>query len=98
MKNETFLLKGKTVTGYEITLGKINLVFASTDSGLIACGAFDVAALDKFDYPAAKARGKSGSIKTIQDLLDGEIILVNETAKKLGISEKMSGNEALERI
>lgn len=34
-------LKNKTADGYVISLGKVNLVFATTPNGMIGCGAFN---------------------------------------------------------
>jgi len=75
-------------------------VFVKTDTGLVGCGAFDVLALEKFGYPAAKVTTASGtpSIAGIDDLLSGEIIVANGPAKKLGVLPGMSGREALELL
>ena len=56
MKQETIQIGGKTAQGYEIPIGPVNLVFACTRVGLVGCGAIDVAALDRFNYPAARVR------------------------------------------
>jgi len=39
-------LSKKEADGYIIPLGKLNLVNAVTDVGMVGCGAFDVAALN----------------------------------------------------
>jgi len=49
----------KHCRGPRDSLGPLNIVFATTDLGMVACGAFDVAAMDKFNYPAAKVTGVS---------------------------------------
>jgi hypothetical protein len=49
-------LASKEADGYVIPLGTINLVNVVTDVGMVGCGAFDVAALNNFGYPAAKVR------------------------------------------
>ena len=65
-------LAKKQADGYVIPLGQVNLVNVVTDVGMVGCGAFDVAALNNFGYPAAKVRpSKGNSIATIDDLLGG---------------------------
>ncbi len=62
-------LDRKQADGYVIPLGAIKLVSVVTDMGMVGCGAFDVAALNNFSYPAARVRPSQGdSIATIEDL------------------------------
>lgn len=97
MVQKKIQLTNKQADGYFIPLGQINLVFVATDRGMVACGAFDVAALNNFGYPAAKVKSKSGKpIATIDDLLQGIVKEANAEASKLGITVGMSGREALE--
>ena len=87
-------VNGKEAEGFVIPLGSVNLVFVKTDKGMIGCGAFDVMALEKFGYAAAKVKPKGNSVKDIDDLLKGEIAAVNASGEKLGIKTGMSGKEA----
>ena len=99
MLQQKIELSKKQADGYVIPIGPLNLVFVVTSKGMLGCGAFDVAALNNFGYPAAKARSKSGKpIATIEDLLEGTIKEANAEASKLGISIGMSTNEALELL
>jgi uncharacterized protein YunC (DUF1805 family) len=85
--------------GYVIPLGPVNLVNVVTDVGMVGCGAFDVAALNNFGYPAAKVRSAKGSsIATIEDLLKGIVGEVNPAAEKLGLKVGLTGREALELL
>lgn len=96
MYHKNITIEGKTVEGYVIPLEGVNLVFAIVTGGMIGCGAFDVTALDKFGYAAARIGSKDGSpISTIDDLLDGVVNAANETAAKKGIKEGLSGKDAL---
>ena len=52
MHHEKVQLKNKQADGYIIPLGPVNVVGVVTDGGMVGCGAFDVIALDRFDYPA----------------------------------------------
>ncbi len=91
-------LDAKKAEGFVIPLGSLNLVFAKTDRGMIGCGALDVLALEKFNYPAARVKPKKASIGNIDDLLEGEISIANAPARALGVHPGMSGREALERF
>ena len=92
-------LARKQADGYIITLGKVNLVNVVTDVGMVGCGAFDVAALNNFGYPAARVKPTHGSsIETVDDLLDGVVKDANDAAARLGIKAGMSGKEALDLL
>lgn len=92
-------LSRKLADGYVIPLGPVSLVSAVTDIGMVGCGAFDVAALNNFNYPAAKVRPAQGrSIATIEDLLQGIVKEVNPAAEELGLKVGLTGREALELL
>jgi uncharacterized protein YunC (DUF1805 family) len=92
-------LTRKIAEGYIIPLGPANLVAVMTDVGMVGCGAFDVAALDSFSYPAAKVRPAIGpSIIDTDDILKGIIKEVNRSAFGRGIRTGMTGRQALELL
>jgi uncharacterized protein YunC (DUF1805 family) len=92
-------LTRKVAEGYIIPLGPANLVAIITDVGMIGCGAFDVAALDSFSYPAAKVRPSIGpSIVDTDDLLKGIVKEANRSAMGRGIKNGMTGRAALELL
>jgi uncharacterized protein YunC (DUF1805 family) len=95
--HEKVQLTNKQADGYVIPLGPVNLVSVVTDMGMVGCGAFDVAALDHFGYPAARVKATRGtSVATIDDLLVAEVKDANAAAIKLGVKVGMSGREALD--
>jgi uncharacterized protein YunC (DUF1805 family) len=99
MEHIKMQLAGKQADGYVIALGPVNLVNVVTDVGMVGCGAFDVAALNNFGYPAARVRPAQGSsIATIEDLLQGIIKEANPAAEKLGLKVGQTGREALELL
>jgi len=99
MDNMKVQLTRKQAEGYIIALGPVNLVNIVTDIGMVGCGAFDVAALSNFGYPAARVRPAQGdSIATIEDLLQGIVKEVNPAAEKLGLKVGQTGREALELL
>jgi len=92
-------LSRKVADGFIIPLGPANLVAVKTDAGLVGCGAFDVAALDSFSYPAAKVRPATGpSIVNTGDILAGIVKEANRAAVSRGIRTGMTGKEALELL
>jgi len=97
MVHEKVKLTHKHADGYVIPLGPVNLVNVVTDRGMVGCGAFDVAALDHFGYPAARVKATRGTaVATVDDLLIGEVKDANVAASKLGVKIGMSGREALD--
>ena len=92
MNHTTQTINGKECDCYVVETGPFNLVFILTKNGLIGCGAFDVKALEKFDYPAVKIAG----VATIEDLLEGRVIEVNDPATTRGVLEGMSGRDTLD--
>jgi uncharacterized protein YunC (DUF1805 family) len=92
-------LSRKKAYGFVIPLGPVNLVAVRTDVGLVGCGAFDVAALDSFSYPAAKVRPSLGpSIADTDDILTGIVKEANRSAFGRGVRTGMTGKEALELL
>lgn len=97
MIHEIVPLANKQADGYVISLGSVKLVNVVTDKGMVGCGAYDVLALDRFGYPAARVKPTRGtSIASVDDLLAGEVKDVNVAAGRLGIRVGMSGREALD--
>jgi uncharacterized protein YunC (DUF1805 family) len=99
MEQVEIQLTRKVAKGYIIPLGPANLVAVMTDVGMVGCGAFDVAALDSFSYPAAKVRPAIGpSIVDTDDILKGIIKEANRSALGRGIQTGMTGRQALELL
>lgn len=97
MQQEKIRLLNSDGMGYVVPLGPVSLVWVIAANGMIGCGAFDVEALQKFSYPAARVRPVRGtSIGTLDDLLAGEIKDANPAAVQSGIFIGMTGKEALD--
>jgi uncharacterized protein YunC (DUF1805 family) len=90
---------GKPARGFVYNLGPVNLVAVVTDAGMVGCGAFDVAALEKFGYPAARVRPSAGpSVTSIPELLEGIVKDANAPAQARGVKLGMTGREALGKL
>jgi len=99
MEQVPIKLTRKMAEGFIIPLGPANLVAITTDVGLVGCGAFDVAALDSFSYPAVKVRPAIGpSITDTDDILKGIVREANRAAMGRGIKTGMTGRQALELL
>jgi uncharacterized protein YunC (DUF1805 family) len=99
MEQMKIQLAKKEADGYIIPLGPANVVAVITDIGMVGCGAFDVAALDSFSYPAARVRPSTGpSIVDIDDLLAGIVKEANRAAMGRGIHTGMTGRKALDLL
>ena len=99
MEQHKIKLAKKEADGFVIPLGPANLVAIKTDVGMVGCGAFDIAALDSFSYPAAKVRPAIGpSIVDTDDLLKGIVKEANRSAMGRGIRTGMTGKQALELL
>ena len=99
MIHKKISLTHKEADGYIVSLGPVNLVMVVTDAGMLGCGAFDVSALDRFDYPAARVRSASGlPIVTLDDLIEGIVKDANSAAGVMGITEGMNAKEALDLL
>ncbi|MGA1839588.1 MAG: YunC family protein [bacterium] len=92
-------LTRKEAESYVIPFGKFNMVAVVTDIGMIGCGMFDVLALDKFDYPAARLKSDTGGlIDNVDDLLRGIVKDANKAAQNRGIEIGMTGAQALDLL
>jgi uncharacterized protein YunC (DUF1805 family) len=99
MQKRTVPLRNAEGSGYVVPLGPVNLVWVIAAKGMVGCGAFDVQALEKFGYAAARVRPETGtSIATLDDLLSGVIREVNPSAERYGVQAGMNGQEALDLL
>ena len=89
--NETVQWKNETVEAYTVPMQTCNLVFAIRGNALLACGAFDLAALEKFNVAAAKVTG----VSCAEELLAGRVQAVNRCAVERGVSIDELGGDAL---
>jgi uncharacterized protein YunC (DUF1805 family) len=88
---ETIEVAGAPAEGYVIPMPACNLVFVTKGKALLGCGVLDVSALDKFGVAAIKVTG----VASVDDLLNGEVKAVNETAAGFGAAVGQTGREAL---
>ncbi len=99
IRHEQATVEGRSAEVVVLPIGPVNLVYARTERGLLACGAIDPAALEKFGLAAARVRPTTGSsIGSLDDLLAGEVREANSAAQALGIQPGMTGRAALAKL
>lgn len=86
----------KKFSALTIKLPKTTLLIISNDVGYVMCGALDV---HVFNQPHLKKRkviaARAVGVKTIDDLLNGEVEAATEAAERKGIVKGLSIKEAL---
>ncbi len=70
-----------------------------TASGVVGCGLYDVACADEFGMAVAIAKGTPAHpLREPEDLYDAKIVAASQAAQKLGVTQGMTGMQALERM
>ena len=63
---------------------------------MVGCGIYDISCADEFGMAFALAKGTpEHPLREPEDLYEARIVLVSKAARKLSISEGMTGMEAL---
>lgn len=91
---ETINIDGKEFEAIDIQTAKANILMIKASQGFLACSYFDIATADRLNEPVALVTG----VKSFQDMLEAKVIKVSKAAQELGISEEMTGKEALMKI
>ncbi len=99
IRHEQATVEGRSAEGVVMPIGPVSLVYARTERGLLACGAIDPQALEKFGIAAARVKPTTGgSIGSLADLLAGEVREANKPAQALGIQPGMTGRAAFAKL
>jgi quinol monooxygenase YgiN/uncharacterized protein YunC (DUF1805 family) len=99
IRHEQTTVEGRAAEVAVLPIGPVHLVYARTDRGILACGAIDPGALEKFGIAAARVRPTTGtSITSLDDLLAGEVREANTSAQALGIQAGMTGRAAWAKL
>lgn len=99
IRHEQATVDGRSVEVVVLPIGPVKLVYARTEQGILACGAIDPSALEKFGLAVARMRPTTGgSIGSLDDLLAGEVREANALALARGIQPGQSGRVALAKL
>ena len=90
-------IEGYEFISYEVFLPKTTLLVVTNDIGYIMCAAVDI---DFFNNtPKLVERkiiaGRAEGVRTIEELINAPMAKLTIAAKEIGITEGMSGREAL---
>lgn len=71
----------------------------TTPVGIVGCGIYDLSVADEFGMAFALAKGTPDKpLVQPEDILEARISGVSQKAREYGISEGMTGREAVERM
>ena len=85
---------GKKVLGVTIPTPNSNLLMVSTPKGYIMCGYLNIETAERLGDCAAVVKG----VKNLDELLEGRVVEITNSAKKSGIKIGMKGIKALSKI
>jgi uncharacterized protein YunC (DUF1805 family) len=88
---EKIIIDGQEFTGYCIETETASLLMIKAAHGFLGCGYFDIKTADKLHEHVAIVSG----VKNFDDMLKAKVITVSQAALEQGISEGISGQEAL---
>ena len=80
--------------GIKIDLHGVPALVIKAEKGFLCCGIFDKKALEKFDCCAVVVTG----VKSFREMLKKKVAYVTKKAKKIGIRDSMTGEQALNRM
>ena len=70
-----------------------------TAKGVVGCGVYDIGCADEFDMAFAIAKGTPEKpLFEPEDLYEAQIVRASSSARAMGITEGMTGMEALARM
>ncbi len=91
--------KNGTVEGIHVKWTGFHILWVTGKKGFLACGAFDVTAIDKFNVAAALVESTpENPIGTLDRFPNRKVTKANDKARALGIKEGMPVTEAFEII
>jgi len=78
-------------TPHVIELNGANLILLKAKKGYVMCGLLNIQKAEELDQAACMVSG----VKTAEDALKAQVKACTTAAKKLGIKEGMTGEEAI---
>ncbi|MFN0075978.1 MAG: YunC family protein [Prosthecobacter sp.] len=88
------ILDGITFESVHIPTAKTNILLVKAASGFVGCGYFDVTVANRVGDAVAIVTG----VKDIDQLLAAPIVRLSDRARELGVTEGMSGRDALKLL
>ncbi|MFB5190444.1 YunC family protein [Alicyclobacillus fastidiosus] len=91
-------VQGYRFVATHVALPKTNLLSISNDIGYIMCGALDITLLREQLADRGIIAARAVGVRTMQELLDGEVESCTQGAEAIGILPGMSMRDALAKI
>lgn len=91
---EIVTVDGVDFQGLRVETAKAVLLMLQAEKGFLGCGYFNVDTADKLGEAVAVVTG----VSSYDDMLGAKVIRVSRQAAAMGISEGMSGREALHKL
>jgi uncharacterized protein YunC (DUF1805 family) len=88
---DKIIVNGKEYQGIKIPTPKTSLLIIQGNHGMLACGYINVETANKIDESTVIVTG----VNNFDDMLKAKVFKLSNAAKKLGISEDMTGEQAL---
>jgi uncharacterized protein YunC (DUF1805 family) len=96
---EQFSLWNGTVEGIKLEWENFSLLLLTAPKGFLACGIFDVDAINAYGRAAALVEGAPDNpIGTLERMMERRIAKTNEKMRSIGIVEGMAVRDALELL
>lgn len=81
--------------GISVQLPKTNLLAIAAPRGYVMCGLVDLKRLDDLHREREIVGARVTGVRSLRDLLDATVDAATEAARSLGVTEGMTGEEAL---
>ena len=91
---ELIELERGSVMGLRMEMEKAPLILIKARLGFVMCGYLDIATAEKLGDAAAVVRG----VSSFEEMLDSNIANLTTSARNLGITEKMTVRQALDKM
>lgn len=91
MREHELTINNKPARGVEIRMPNANLVMIIGSRGYLFCGYLNLETAEKLGDAAAVITG----VKTIEDMLEAKVVKLTRAARTAGVTEGMTGREAL---
>ena len=88
---EKIVVEDREFEASRISTSHANILMIKAKKGFLGCGYFDVATSNKLEEPVAIVTG----VKSFEDMLVAKVIKLSNKAIELGLSEGVTGKEAL---
>jgi len=88
---EKIIVNNKEFNAIKIPTPNTSLLLIQGNKGMLACGYINVVTADKLNEATVIVTG----VNNFEDMLKAKVFKISDAAKKLGITEKMNGEQAL---